>query len=246
MKIMIIGSSRSVNTFRYLYEVFKDQMPEEEVTLGIMYHSGCSMSMHVDFITRNEPACDYYLNNSGEWVITKGVTTDVGIADQPWDVIFLQAGKGDIANNMNAAGRKFLVDFVNNIVKTPHTFWWHSTWFNAEDPDHGFAPFPGQIKLFSPPGGPNVRIDSHVYSGYRIPAHYDSLTAKMIVWGENRKEAIACCKRALSEFIVDGIKTTIPFQQKVLDNKSFVDGNYNTGFVENMMQEPAKSAKKEE
>ena len=117
---------------------------------------------------------------------------------------------------------------------------------NAEDPDHGFAPFPGQIKLFSPPGGPNVRIDSHVYSGYRIPAHYDSLTAKMIVWGENRKEAIACCKRALAEFIVDGIKTTIPFQQKVLDNKSFVDGNYNTGFVENMMQEPAKSAKKEE
>ncbi|MBR2632477.1 MAG: acetyl-CoA carboxylase biotin carboxylase subunit, partial [Lentisphaeria bacterium] len=116
---------------------------------------------------------------------------------------------------------------------------------NAEDPEHGFAPFPGVITLFSAPGGPNVRVDSHVYSGYRIPAHYDSLTAKMIVWGETRAEAIACCRRALSEFIVDGIKTTIPFQQKVLSNKSFIDGKYDTGFVENIMQTTSTSAKKE-
>ena len=135
MKIMIIGSSRSVNTFRCLYQVFKDQMPEQEITLGVMYHSGCSMSMHVGFISENEAACDYYLNNDGFWNITKGVTTDVGLADQAWDVVFLQAGRGDTANNMNESGRKFLVDFVNGIVKTPHTFWWHSTWFNAEDPD---------------------------------------------------------------------------------------------------------------
>ena len=92
------------------------------------------------------------------------------------------------------------------------------------------------MKLFSAPGGPNVRVDTHVYSGYRIPAHYDSLTAKMIVWGETRADAIACCRRALREFIVDGIKTTIPFQQRVLNNKSFIDGKYDTGFVENLMQ----------
>ena len=116
---------------------------------------------------------------------------------------------------------------------------------NAEDPEHGFAPFPGLVTLFSAPGGPNVRIDSHVYSGYRIPAHYDSLTAKMIVWGETRADAIACCRRALSEFIVEGIKTTIPFQQKVLSNKSFIDGKYDTGFVENMMQATSTTAKKE-
>jgi len=116
---------------------------------------------------------------------------------------------------------------------------------NAEDPDHGFAPFPGDIKLFSAPGGPNVRIDSHVYTGYRIPAYYDSLAAKMIVWGEDREQAIACCRRALSEFIIDGIKTTIPFQQKVLSNKSFIDGKYDTGFVENMMQSTSKSSQKE-
>ena len=111
--------------------------------------------------------------------------------------------------------------------------------------EHGFAPFPGLVKLFSAPGGPNVRVDSHVYSGYRIPAHYDSLTAKLIVWGETRQDAIACCRRALSEFVVDGIKTTIPFQQKVLTNKSFIDGKYDTGFVENMIQETSTSAKKE-
>ena len=135
MKIMIIGSSRSVNTFQYLYEVFRDQMPEEDLTLGIMYHSGCSMSMHVNFIKNQEAACDYYLNNDGYWNITKGVTTDVGIADQPWDVVFLQAGRGDTDNEMNRPDREFLVDFVNGILKTPHVFWWHSTWFNAEDPD---------------------------------------------------------------------------------------------------------------
>ena len=105
------------------------------MTLGVMYHSGCSMSMHRGFIERNEAACDYYLNNDGHWNITKGVTTDVGLADQDWDVVFLQAGRGDLENNMNAPTRKYLVDFVNSIVKTPHSFWWHSTWFNAEDPD---------------------------------------------------------------------------------------------------------------
>ena len=135
MKIMIIGSSRSVNTFRYLYEVFKDQLPEEEMTLGILYHSGCSMSMHRGFIERGEAACDYYLNADGYWNITKGVTADVGIADQPWDVVFLQAGKGDTDKEMNRETRQFLVDFVNGILKNPHVFWWHSTWFNAEDPD---------------------------------------------------------------------------------------------------------------
>ena len=116
---------------------------------------------------------------------------------------------------------------------------------NAEDPKHGFAPFPGVVTLFSPPGGPNVRVDSHVYSGYRIPAHYDSLTAKMIVWGENRAEAIACCRRAIDEVIVQGVKTTLPFQKLVLNNKSFVEGKYDTGFVENMIQETSTSAKKE-
>lgn len=86
-----------------------------------------------------------------------------------------------------------------------------------------------------------MRMDTHVYSGYKIPADYDSLIGKLIVHGNTREEAIACCRRALGELIVDGIKTTIPFQQKVLRQKSFVEGNYNTGFVERFLQERAQN-----
>lgn len=135
LKIMILGSSRSINTFQFLWNAFKDQMPDQKVVLGVMYYSGCSISEHVNFIKNNQAVYRYYYNDSGRWETTDDVPMDVGLADQAWDVIFLQAGDGDTANKMNEAGRKYLVDYVNGIVKTPHTFWWHSTWFNATDPD---------------------------------------------------------------------------------------------------------------
>ena len=135
LKIMILGSSRSINAFQMLWNAFKDQMPDQKVALGVMYYSGCSISEHVNFVKNNQAVYRYYYNDSGRWNTTDDVTMDVGLADQAWDVIFLQAGDGDTANNMNEAGRKFLVDYVNGIVETPHTFWWHSTWFNATDPD---------------------------------------------------------------------------------------------------------------
>ena len=114
---------------------------------------------------------------------------------------------------------------------------------NAEDPERGFAPSPGQVSLFVPPGGRNVRVDSHVYSGYRIPPYYDSLIAKVIVWGADRQEAISVCRRALSELIVEGVKTTQVFQQKLIDHKDFVEGNYDTGFVDRMGQSTNKEEK---
>lgn len=135
LKIMILGSSRSVNTFQLLWEAFKDQMPDQKVVLGIMYYSGCSISEHVDFVKNNQPAYDYYRNDSGRWVITNGVTMDVGLLDQAWDVILLQAGDGDLENNMNEAGRKYLTEYVDDVIETPHAFWWHSTWFNSTDPE---------------------------------------------------------------------------------------------------------------
>lgn len=135
LKIMILGSSRSVNTFQLLWNAFQDQMPDQKVTLGIMYYSGCSIHEHVKFVSNNEAAYNYYLNNNGKWVITDGVTMDVGLLDQAWDVILLQAGDGDLAGNMNEIGRKYLVDYVNDVLEHPHVFWWHSTWFNSADPD---------------------------------------------------------------------------------------------------------------
>lgn len=134
LKIMILGSSRSVNTFQLLFEAFRDQMPEQELVLGIMYYSGCSMSMHANFIMNNESVYDYYRNDSGKWDIQKGVHMDVGLQDQKWDVVLLQAGNGDLTNNMNESCRKFLKNYVASKVDHPHTLWWHSTWFNSTDP----------------------------------------------------------------------------------------------------------------
>jgi acetyl-CoA carboxylase biotin carboxylase subunit len=103
---------------------------------------------------------------------------------------------------------------------------------NAEDPDAGFRPAPGLVEAFNPPGGFGVRVDSHVYSGYRVPPYYDSLLAKLIVWGESRDEAIARGRRALDEFIITGIPTTIPFHERVVENAAFQSGEFYTDFIE--------------
>ena len=102
---------------------------------------------------------------------------------------------------------------------------------NAEDPEKNFNPTPGKITQLIVPGGPGVRIDSGVYPGYTIPPFYDSMVAKLIVWGKNRKEALERMKRALAEFYIEGIKTTIPFHKQVMNNKEFLRGHYTTDFV---------------
>ncbi|MEK7712702.1 MAG: acetyl-CoA carboxylase biotin carboxylase subunit [Nitrospirota bacterium] len=102
---------------------------------------------------------------------------------------------------------------------------------NAEDPER-FIPNPGKITFLSLPGGPGVRVDTAVYSGWTVPSYYDSLIAKVIAHGRNREEAISIMKRALDEFIIEGIKTTIPFHKKVFSQSDFVNGEFNTGFVD--------------
>jgi acetyl-CoA carboxylase biotin carboxylase subunit len=106
---------------------------------------------------------------------------------------------------------------------------------NAEDPDRNFRPHPGKISAYLPPGGPGVRMDSHVYTDYEIPAYYDSLIAKLIVWGQDRDSAIKRMKRALKECAITGVPTTIGFHQKILENKSFLAGDIYTKFVEEEM-----------
>jgi len=106
---------------------------------------------------------------------------------------------------------------------------------NAEDPDRNFRPHPGRITGFLPPGGPGVRWDSHVYTDYEIPPYYDSLIAKLIVWGPDRPAAIKRMKRALRECAITGLPTTITFHQKILEEPDFLAGEVYTNFVENMM-----------
>ncbi len=108
---------------------------------------------------------------------------------------------------------------------------------NAEDPYNDFRPSPGKIIELHMPGGHGVRVDTHVYSGYTIPPNYDSMIAKLIVTAETRPEAIAKMSRALDEFYIEGIKTTIPFHKKLMEHPDFVSGNYTTKFLENFSME---------
>ncbi len=103
---------------------------------------------------------------------------------------------------------------------------------NAEDPANNFRPNPGKVTNYLPPGGPGVRVDSHLYSGYTIPPHYDSLLAKVIAFRSTREETMSTLARALGEMQVEGVATTIPFFLKVLENAAFRSGDFDTGFVE--------------
>ncbi len=103
---------------------------------------------------------------------------------------------------------------------------------NAEDPFNDFRPSPGKIETLHFPGGHGVRLDTHVYSGYSIPPHYDSMIAKLITTAQTREEAINKMKRALDEFLIEGIKTTIPFHRKLMEHPDYISGNYSTNFME--------------
>jgi acetyl-CoA carboxylase biotin carboxylase subunit len=105
---------------------------------------------------------------------------------------------------------------------------------NAEDWERNFMPNPGEITSFHVPGGMGIRVDSHAYQRYTIPPYYDSLVAKLIAFGNTRDEAIARMRRALEEFIIEGIKTTIPFHRKLIEHPDFQSGNFDTGFLENV------------
>jgi len=112
---------------------------------------------------------------------------------------------------------------------------------NAEDPSRNFQPSPGRIESFHPPGGPGVRLDTHVYAGYTVPPYYDSLLAKLICQGRTRDEAITRMRVALDSFIIEGVTTTAPFLGRVMQHPSFVSGDVDTKFLEreaHLMKEP--------
>jgi acetyl-CoA carboxylase biotin carboxylase subunit len=103
---------------------------------------------------------------------------------------------------------------------------------NAEDPARNFQPSPGLITAYHPPGGPGVRVDTHIYAGYTVPPFYDSLIAKVIVHGNSRDEALARMRQALDSFIIEGVTTTIPFLSRVMRHPAFIAGKVDTKFLE--------------
>ena len=117
---------------------------------------------------------------------------------------------------------------------------------NAEDPSRNFAPCPGHLEYYIPPGGPHVRIDSACYSGYKIPPNYDSMIAKLIVKGKNRTEAIAIAKRALKEFHISGVYTTIPFHNYMLEDRRFLENDYQITYIDQLIAEGCNFTDKKE
>ena len=103
---------------------------------------------------------------------------------------------------------------------------------NAEDPYNDFRPSPGKITTLHMPGGHGVRLDTHVYSGYTIPPNYDSMIAKLITTAQSREEAISKMRRALDEFVIEGVKTTIPFHRQLMDDPRYIAGDYTTAFMD--------------
>ncbi|MEW5721546.1 MAG: acetyl-CoA carboxylase biotin carboxylase subunit [Thermodesulfobacteriota bacterium] len=119
----------------------------------------------------------------------------------------------------------------------PRRGWALECRINAEDPDRGFLPSPGRVEEYRPPGGFGVRLDTHLYQGYELPIYYDSLVAKLIAWNRTRDGALAVMKRALSEFVLRPLKTTIPLYLKVMDDPDFKAGRFDTGFINRFLPE---------
>jgi len=140
----------------------------------------------------------------------------------------------EMVNNIDLIKQQIIVAAGEKITDIPGKPKGHCFEFriNAEDPDHNFRPSPGKISYLHFPGGFGVRVDSHIYNQYTIPPYYDSLIAKLIVWGMDREHAIARAVRAFEEFAIDGIKTTIPFHMKVLENEKFKIADYDTSFID--------------
>lgn len=143
----------------------------------------------------------------------------------------------EMINDVDLIRQQIIVAAGGTIETLPGVPLGHSIEFriNAEDPAAGFRPSPGKITSLHFPGGFGVRIDSHIYQDYIIPPYYDSLVAKLIVWGKSRDHALKRAKRALEEFTIEGIKTTIPFHLKVLEDERFISGNFDTHFIETLL-----------
>ena len=139
-----------------------------------------------------------------------------------------------VKQQIQVAAGEHLSDYVVNAKPRHHAI---ECRINAEDPAKNFQPCPGQIELYYAPGGHGIRIDSHAYAGYPIPPNYDSMIAKVIATASSRQACISRMSRALGEYMITGIKTTIPFQQAIMQTAEFRTGKYHTGFVEKLLKD---------
>ena len=171
---------------------------------------------------------EFLLDKSGKFYFME-MNTRIQVEHTVTEMI---TGLDLIAEQIRIAQGEKLQIKQNQVILSGHAI---ECRINAEDPDRNFRPHPGIITGFLPPGGPGVRMDSHVYTDYEIPAYYDSLIGKLIVWGRDRPSAIRRMKRALRECAITGVPTTLSFHQKILDSPEFLKGEVYTNFVEQFM-----------
>ncbi|MCC3409049.1 MAG: acetyl-CoA carboxylase biotin carboxylase subunit [Microcoleus sp. PH2017_10_PVI_O_A] len=173
---------------------------------------------------------EFLLDKSGKFYFME-MNTRIQVEHTVTEMI---TGLDLIAEQIRIAQGEKLQIKQNQVILSGHAI---ECRINAEDPDRNFRPHPGRITGFLPPGGPGVRMDSHVYTDYEIPAYYDSLIGKLIVWGRDRPSAIRRMKRALRECAITGVPTTLSFHQKILDSPEFLKGEVYTNFVEQFMNQ---------
>ena len=181
--------------------------------------------------------CEFLLDHDGKWYFME-MNTRIQVEHCVTEMI----SNVDLVREqiMVAAGEK--LDFTQeDIVLRGHAI---ECRINAENPEKDFMPNPGQITGYVTPGGFGVRVDSHVYQDYSIPPYYDSMIGKLICWGRNRNEARRRMYRALKEYVITGIETTLPFHQDIIEDPVFVSGNFNTGFIEDYYERTGKHHKK--
>ena len=169
--------------------------------------------------------CEFLLDHDGSWYFME-MNTRVQVEHCVTEMI----SDVDIVREQIyiASGEKLRYS-QEDIKLHGHAIEWR---INAEDPSKNFMPNPGRISGYLAPGGFGVRVDSHVYQDYDIPPYYDSMIGKLICWGKNRNEARRRMYRALKEYVVTGVETTIPFHQAIIEDEVFISGNFNTGFIE--------------
>ena len=180
--------------------------------------------------------CEFLLDHDGKWYFME-MNTRVQVEHCVTEMI----SQVDIVREQIrvAAGKK-LNYTQDDVILRGHAI---ECRINAEDPENGFMPSPGTIDAYLAPGGFGVRVDSHSYAGYKIPPYYDSMIGKLICWGRTRNEARRRMYQALKEYVILGVKTTIPFHQQIVEDEVFISGNFNTGFIEDFYKRQGKEFK---
>ena len=177
--------------------------------------------------------CEFLLDHDGKWYFME-MNTRVQVEHCVTEMI----SQVDIVREqIRVAAGKALNYTQDDIVLKGHAI---ECRINAEDPENGFMPSPGTIDAYLAPGGFGVRVDSHSYAGYKIPPYYDSMIGKLICWGRTRNEARRRMYQALKEYVILGVKTTIPFHQQIVEDEVFISGQFNTGFIEDFYKRTGK------